>query len=125
MISSVVWYWVCLGMSSDLRRYLKIAQRIRSRTKPPTTRPAMKKSCHRWNSVRPCVVAPGNWPKLGSLQPPKTSAPPTTAAAASRRERRRGPGISGGESGASAEGLVNDESTPVTLSNPAEKDEVA
>ncbi len=24
MISSVVWYWVCLGMSSDLRRYLKI-----------------------------------------------------------------------------------------------------
>jgi hypothetical protein len=27
--------------------------------------------------------------------------------------------------GVSAEGLVNDESTPLTLSNPAEKDEVA
>src|ERR1019366_6903122 len=125
MISTVVWYWVCLGMSSDLRRYLKMAHRVKSRTKPPTTRPAMKKSCHRWNSVRPCVVDPEYWPNVGSLQPARTSAPPTTAAAASSRERRRGRSNWGVDSGASAEGLVNDESTTLTLSNPAEKDEVA
>ena len=50
---------------------------------------------------------------------------PTRAPAASRRERRRGGPIWGVDPGASAEGLVNDESTAVTLSNPAEKDEVA
>ncbi len=75
--------------------------------------------------VRPCVVDPENSPKLGSLHPARTIARPSTAKAARTRDRRRGPGISGVESGTFAEGLVSDESTALTLSNPTEKDEVA
>src|SRR5579862_7592940 len=111
-------------MASDRRRYLKIAHRIKSKTTPPTTRPAMKKSCQRCVSVRPWVVPPEYSPKSGTLQPARSTAPPNKAANASRFERR-GWSIRAVESGVSAEGLVNDESTAVTLSNATEKDEVA
>src|ERR1700733_9126102 len=101
-----------------------MAQMIRRRTKPPTMMPAMKKPCQRWNSVRPCVVAPLYSPKVGSVQPVRRNAATRTPARASRR-RGRGGEFWGVESVEMAEGLVNDESTALTLSHPAEKDEVA
>jgi hypothetical protein len=45
-------------MSSERRRYRKMAHMIRSRVKPPTTTPAMKKPCQRWKVERPWEVEP-------------------------------------------------------------------
>src|ERR1700722_9757496 len=99
-----------------------MAQTISRSVKPPTMRPAMKKPCHRWKVDRACEVAPLYAPKLGSWQPVRRRAPRPTATAA--RRRRGFLALRAGVSGVSAVGLVSDESTAPTLSNPAKKLEI-
>src|ERR1700722_6314725 len=86
-------------------------------------RPAMKKPCQRWKVDWACEVAPLYAPKLGSWQPVRRRAPrPTTTTA---RRRRGFLALRAGVSVVSEDGLVSDESTAPTLSNPAKKLEIA
>ena len=77
------------------------------------------------DSVRACVVDPLYCPKVGNVHPVNRKATAKRPAPAMPRRVRRGAGIAVIESVEGGEGLVNDESTEVTLSNPAKKYEVA
>ena len=104
-------YWVWTGQRRSLRRrYRNIAHTMRTRTKPPTTRPATKNPCQSLKASWPWLVAPLYAPKSGSWQPASTTGASTSSGRSRRLGRRPGRAASaerrfdGAECGASRRG---------------------